>query len=119
MDYFLHLTATLRGGNLQNEGQCCEDFRAALKAASAEVLRFEPHCFHPQGLTAVAVLSESHASIHTWPEANYAMLDYFTCSPGGKMQHDAFLAEWRLRGYCITDQMTLHRSIPEARPALS
>jgi S-adenosylmethionine decarboxylase len=30
------------------------------------------HHFHPNGVSGVAVLAESHISIHTWPEAGYA-----------------------------------------------
>lgn len=37
--------------------------------------------FEPQGLTAIVMLSESHISIHTWPEKDYAALDIFTCGP--------------------------------------
>lgn len=37
------------------------------------------HEFHPQGVTALALLAESHISIHTWPELRYAAVDIFTC----------------------------------------
>jgi len=33
------------------------------------------------GVTGVVILSESHISIHTYPEYGYAALDYFTCGP--------------------------------------
>ena len=35
--------------------------------------------FEPQGVTAIALLAESHISIHTWPESNYSAVDIFTC----------------------------------------
>ena len=35
--------------------------------------------FDPQGVTAIALLAESHISIHTWPESNYSAVDIFTC----------------------------------------
>lgn len=35
--------------------------------------------FEPQGVTIVIMLSESHISIHTWPEKGEAMIDVFTC----------------------------------------
>lgn len=45
-------------------------------AVLAEVL----HVFGPESaLTAVLVLSTSHASVHTWPEFGYAAIDLFTC----------------------------------------
>ena len=38
--------------------------------------------FEPQGVTIVIMLSESHISIHTWPEKGEAMIDIFTCGDG-------------------------------------
>lgn len=35
--------------------------------------------FHPQGVTILALLSESHISIHTWPEKGEAAVDVYTC----------------------------------------
>jgi S-adenosylmethionine decarboxylase len=35
--------------------------------------------FAPQGVTALALLAESHASLHTYPEAGLAFWDCFTC----------------------------------------
>ena len=37
------------------------------------------HIFHPQGLTILYLLSESHISIHTFPEREYFALDIYTC----------------------------------------
>ncbi|MBM4406809.1 MAG: adenosylmethionine decarboxylase [Chloroflexi bacterium] len=37
------------------------------------------HKFSPQGVTGIVAISESHFSIHTWPEYGYAALDVFTC----------------------------------------
>ena len=38
-----------------------------------------PMAFEPQGVTGLALLAESHISIHTWPESGYAAVDVFTC----------------------------------------
>ena len=51
----------------------------ASKLANATVLHLISNKFEPQGVTAIALLSESHISIHTWPESNYAAVDIFTC----------------------------------------
>jgi spermidine synthase len=40
--------------------------------------------FHPVGVTAIAVISESHVAIHTYPEASHASIDIFTCANGAK-----------------------------------
>ena len=47
--------------------------------ANATVLNLISNKFEPQGVTAIALLAESHISIHTWPESNYSAVDIFTC----------------------------------------
>jgi S-adenosylmethionine decarboxylase proenzyme len=37
------------------------------------------HSFKPFGVSGVVVIAESHLAIHTWPEHNFASLDFFTC----------------------------------------
>ena len=51
---------------------------AALRAG-AEVREVAFHKFSPQGVSGVVVISESHLSVHTWPEFGYAAVDVFTC----------------------------------------
>jgi S-adenosylmethionine decarboxylase len=51
----------------------------AAKLAQATVLNLISNKFEPQGVTAIALLAESHISIHTWPESNYSAIDIFTC----------------------------------------
>ena len=51
----------------------------AAKLARAKVLNLISNKFEPQGVTAIALLAESHISIHTWPESNYSAIDIFTC----------------------------------------
>ena len=51
----------------------------AAKLANATVLNLISHKFEPHGVTAIALLAESHISIHTWPESNYSAVDIFTC----------------------------------------
>ena len=54
--------------------------RDAAEAAGATVLNVRLHHFGPgQGVTGVAILAESHISIHTWPEKDYAAVDIFMC----------------------------------------
>ena len=56
----------------------CALSRAA-KLAKARVLNLISNKFEPHGVTAIALLAESHISIHTWPESNYSAVDIFTC----------------------------------------
>ena len=51
----------------------------AAKLAGATLLNLITHRFEPQGVTGLALLAESHISIHTWPENGYAAVDVFTC----------------------------------------
>tara|TARA_Y100001968_G_scaffold290775_1_gene294777 strand:+ start:19 stop:486 length:468 start_codon:yes stop_codon:yes gene_type:complete len=49
------------------------------KVAGATLINLVTHSFKPQGVTGLALLAESHISIHTWPEIGYAAIDVFTC----------------------------------------
>ena len=51
----------------------------AAKLARATVLNLISNKFEPQGVTAIALLAESHISVHTWPESSYSAVDIFTC----------------------------------------
>ena len=54
--------------------------RRAVDAAGATLLHIHLHHFEPNGgVSGVAVLAESHISIHTWPEAHFAAVDIFMC----------------------------------------
>ncbi len=54
--------------------------RRCVEVAGATLLHIHLHHFTPNaGVSGVAVLAESHISIHTWPERNYAALDVFMC----------------------------------------
>ena len=56
----------------------------AAKLANAKVLNLVSNKFEPQGVTAIALLAESHISIHTWPEADYSAVDIFACGQNMK-----------------------------------
>ena len=51
----------------------------AISGANMHLLSYSYHKFEPQGLTSLALLAESHMSIHTYPEMGYAAIDVFTC----------------------------------------
>ena len=52
---------------------------AISNAVNVTVLSRSFKQFSPYGVTGVYLLSESHLSIHTWPEHGYAALDLFSC----------------------------------------
>lgn len=77
-----HCVAELYGCDhsiLDNEKIIIELIRESIDIAGATLLDICSHKFTPQGVTIVALLSESHISIHTWPEEGSSALDVFTC----------------------------------------
>jgi S-adenosylmethionine decarboxylase len=79
-----HLIVDFRGCTRLDDPQHIERvLRAAVEAAGATLLGLHLHHFGPHlGVTGVALLAESHLSIHTWPETGYAAIDIFLCGPG-------------------------------------
>ncbi|HZK12219.1 MAG TPA: adenosylmethionine decarboxylase [Atribacterota bacterium] len=51
----------------------------SVKISGATALNSTFHKFSPHGVSGIVVISESHFSIHTWPEYGYCALDIFTC----------------------------------------
>jgi len=76
-----HLLADLHGCSGLDDADLIERMLAdAAQAAGATLLDIRLHRFGPgQGVTGVALLAESHISIHSWPEHGYAALDFFMC----------------------------------------
>ncbi len=65
---------------LDDKGHVEQALRDAVTAAGATLLHLHLHRFTPEGgISGVAVLAESHISIHTWPERGFAALDIFMC----------------------------------------
>ncbi|WP_417513661.1 adenosylmethionine decarboxylase [Minwuia sp.] len=62
--------------------------KKCVEAAGATLLTIDLHHFTPNGgVSGVAILAESHISIHSWPEYGYAALDVFMC--GDAQPHKA------------------------------
>jgi S-adenosylmethionine decarboxylase len=56
----------------------------AAEVAGVTVWSISFHRFTPNGVSGVVVISESHLSVHTWPEVGYVALDIFTCGDDAK-----------------------------------
>ena len=82
-DYYAgdHLIIDFWGANPLNDISKMEQaLKDAVKASAATLLHIHLHHFNSTGgISGVAVLAESHISVHTWPEKNYAAFDIFMC----------------------------------------
>jgi S-adenosylmethionine decarboxylase len=55
----------------------------AIKKSGLTVIKKVEHLFIPFGATCVWILSESHFTLHTYPEHNYFSVDCYTCGENG------------------------------------
>ncbi len=85
----MHLLVDLwDASNLADPAHIDAALRAAALQAGATILHSHFHHFTPNGgVSGVVVLAESHISIHTWPERDFAAVDIFMC--GDCDPHDA------------------------------
>ncbi|MGQ7845817.1 adenosylmethionine decarboxylase [Granulosicoccus sp. 3-233] len=100
LDDIAHIEATLR---------------EAVAVSGATLLHIHLHHFTPNGgVSGVAVLAESHISIHTWPERDYAALDVFMCGETHPHETVPVFA----RAFCTdTIQLSTHQRGAAANPA--
>ena len=77
----MHLLVDLWGATNLCDPVCIDRaLREAAEAAGATILHGHFHHFSPNGgVSGVLVLAESHISIHTWPERDFAAIDIFMC----------------------------------------
>ena len=69
----------VNGSGLDDESRIERAFRDCVDECGATLLHIHTHKFSPQGVSGVAVLAESHISVHTWPEIGYGAFDVFMC----------------------------------------
>jgi S-adenosylmethionine decarboxylase len=93
-----HLIIDLYGASrLDDQGHIEHTLRRCVDEAGATLLHIHTHRLPQNGVAGVAVLAESHISVHSWPDRGYAAFDVFMC--GGANPHvivdilrDAFAA---------------------------
>lgn len=95
----VHLIIDLHGGTGLDDMELMEStMRRCVDASGATLLHIHLHRFEPNGISGVAVLAESHISVHTWPELGYAAFDAFMCGNANpdacvEILRDAFKAK--------------------------
>ena len=111
-----HLIAEFHGArNLYDPAPCEAVLSWAAAAAGATLLRTFAHDFgEREGFTAVAVLAESHISLHTWPEHGYLALDVFMCGDAEPERALAVLKDYFQPEAIVTQ--TLSRGLTATSP---
>lgn len=77
-----HLTVDMYGcafDLLDNTAFIKDALLTAITEANMTLLNYVDYKSEPQGLTAMALLTDSHMTIHTYPELGFAAIDVFTC----------------------------------------
>ena len=76
---------------------------SSAKLAGAQLINMITHRFVPQGITALALLAESHVSLHSWPELGYAAVDIFTCGEHTDPQRasENFIQEFESKRFSV------------------
>lgn len=75
-----HLIIEVKGATgLDDKARIERAFRACVAATGSTLLHIHLHGFQPHGVSGVAVLAESHITVHTWPELGYGAFDVFMC----------------------------------------
>lgn len=108
-----HVLAELRGIEpelLDDEPYLRHALHEALAGAGATVCDVVSKRFEPQGVTVLALLSESHASIHTYPEIGAVFLDIFTCGHRARPEGALELLIDALRATSVRAE-TVHRGL--------
>jgi S-adenosylmethionine decarboxylase len=103
---------------LDNYNQLQDLLQTALRMSSATILRIIGEKFEPQGVTLLALLAESHASIHTWPEIGYAAIDLYTCGDTTNTHKAAEFLKVKLKAQA-SNECELKRSITPGDQAVS
>jgi ornithine decarboxylase len=106
-----HVLAELHGADaavLDDDDFLRGALERSLKQAGATVCEVVSKRFDPQGVTVVAVLTESHASVHTYPERGSVFVDVFTCGRRADPQQAVRLLGEAL-GASVSHLRTIHR----------
>ena len=76
----LHIDAYRCRCDLNNPRLLLPVFIKAVKSVNAKIVKKVVYRYKPYGLTIILLLAESHASLFTWPEFNYAAIEIFLCN---------------------------------------
>jgi S-adenosylmethionine decarboxylase len=95
---------------LDDYDKLSELMETALLMANATILRIFGEKFQPQGVTLLALLAESHASIHTWPCERYCAIDLYTCGDKTKTHKAAEFLKYKLKAQ-VAEEKEIQRKV--------
>jgi S-adenosylmethionine decarboxylase len=99
-------------GILADEGRVERALLLAAQESGATIVDSRFHTFEPQGVSGVVIIAESHFTVHTWPEHDYAAVDLFTCSPNLDFDTAIKSMTTSLESEGVMVSADLHRGIP-------
>lgn len=90
---------------------------SATQKSGATIINSHFYQFQPQGVSGVVIIAESHLTVHTWPEYDFAAIDIFTC--GDSINFNAALEELKqgLQSNCMLISNDMNRGFPK-QPAI-
>lgn len=101
-------------------------FASAVRESGLTVLDEGFYKFSPYGFTCFLLLSESHASVHAWPEHGYCAIDVFTCNLSldlmpliERLKTDFGAESYNLRRVERHAQVNLDETVPVAAQELA
>lgn len=110
-----HLILDLYGcdqGILDDYEELQRLLETSLVMANATILRIFGEKFQPQGVTLLALLAESHASVHTWPELGYCAVDLYTCGDKTKTHRAAEFLKKKLKAETVEEKELVRSTTP-------
>ena len=110
-----HLILDLYGcdqGILDDYEELQRLLETSLVMANATILRIFGEKFQPQGVTLLALLAESHASVHTWPCEGYCAIDLYTCGDKTKTHRAAEFLKKKLKAETVEEKELVRSTTP-------
>lgn len=78
-----HVLCDIKLNSNPSDSDLISYIEEAIKESNMNVVHSHIHPFEPQGITGFWILSESHFSLHTYPESNYLTVCCYTCGDEG------------------------------------
>lgn len=103
--------AGINGINLNDSEDLIKKLKRSIETTNATLVEIVCHKFEPEGLSIVAILQESHAALHIYPEHRALFMDVFTCGKAAEPEEivNTFIKQLKPERYTL---QTCERSFP-------